>query len=80
MSELVMEVVNSLNGMPDDSVRFVLEMIKRLKQPVMIENESTQAGKKMRPLGMFKNEEFVADGYDIDEDNDEIARMFGVME
>lgn len=78
MSELVMEVVNSLNGMPDDSVRFVLEMIRRLKHPM--ETNKAQSRKAPRPLGMFKSEELIADGYDIDEDNDEIARMFGVME
>lgn len=75
MSELVMEVVNSLKGMPDDSIKFVLEMIKRLKHPV-----EAETGKAPRPLGMFRSEELIADGYDIDEDNDEIAKMFGVME
>ncbi len=73
-----MEVVNSLNGMPDDFVKFVLEMIKRLKHPV--EMNEARPKKAPRPLGMFRSEELIADGYDIDEDNDEIARMFGVME
>lgn len=36
--------------------------------------------KAERPVGMFKGEKFCADGYDIDEDNDEIAEMFGVTE
>ena len=76
MSELMLEVVNSLNGVPDDTIRFVLEMINRLKQP--IGNEIV--AKKPRPLGMFKNVEVMDKDYDIDEDNDEVAKMFGVIE
>ena len=39
---------------------------------------SCSALDKERSVGMFKGEKFCADGYDIDENNDEIAEMFGV--
>lgn len=57
-----------------------VEMINRFMKPAMVENIPTHENRSARPLEMYKNEQFYADGYDIDEDNDEIARMFGVIE
>lgn len=55
-------------------------MINRFMKPAMVKNIPTHENRSARPLEMYKNEQFYADGYDIDEDNDEIARMFGVIE
>ncbi len=35
-------------------------------------------GTKKRRLGSMKGQKFIADGHDIDECNDEIARLFEV--
>ena len=48
-------------------------------KPAVDENPLIQNSSSVRPLGLYKHEKFCADGYDIDEDNDEIARMFGVI-
>lgn len=36
--------------------------------------------KRKRPIGMFEGEKFLADNYDIDDDNEEIADMFMTVE
>ena len=41
-------------------------------------NDDVAAGQKKRMLGSMKGQKFIADGHDIDECNDEIARLFGV--
>lgn len=33
---------------------------------------------KLRRLGSLKGQKLISEGYDIDESNDEIAKMFGV--
>ena len=35
---------------------------------------------KKRRLGSMKGQKFIADGHDIDECNDEIARLFGEVD
>ena len=80
MSTLQIQVAKSLEGLSDENLTFLLEMINRFMKPAMVENIPAQENRSVTPLGMYKNEQFCADGYDIDEYNDEIARMFGVIE
>ncbi len=40
-------------------------------------NHDVNAKGKKRRLGNMKGQKFIADGHDIDECNDEIARLFG---
>ncbi len=82
MSMLQMQIAQSLEGLSDDSLRFILDMIQRFVVPADSKNvgvNHTEAiqGKK-RKLGSLKGQKLIADGYDIDECNDEIAKMFGV--
>ena len=82
MSTLKNQVIQSLEGLSDDSLRFILDMIQRFVVPsesrsVSINYDVTTQEKKRR-LGSMKGQKFIADGHDIDECNDEIARLFEV--
>lgn len=76
MSELESRVIKSIGGLSDDKLRALL---------IFIENFSTSPEKqkasdkpKARTLGVMKGQKLIADGYDIDECNDEVAQLFGV--
>ncbi len=82
MSTLQNQITQSLEGLSDDSLRFILDMIQRFVLPsesrsVSINYGIATQGKKRR-LGSMKGQKFIADGHDIDECNDEIARLFEV--
>lgn len=82
MSTLQNQITQSLEGLSDDSLRFILDMIQRFVQPsesrsVSINYGVATQGKKRR-LGSMKGQKFIADGHEIDECNDEIARLFEV--
>ena len=79
MSTLQIQVSQSLEGLSEENLKFLLYMINRFMKPEEA-SANKQKNKICRPLGMYKDEQFCADGYDIDEDNEEIARMFGVVE
>lgn len=71
-----------MEGLSDDSLRFILDMIQRFVLPSEsrgknINYDITAQGRKRR-LGSMKGQKFIVDGHDIDECNDEIARLFEV--
>ncbi len=82
MSTLQNQITQSLDGLSDDSLRFILEMIQRFVLPSesrsMSINYNIATQEKRRKLGSMKGQKFIADGHDIDECNDEIARLFEV--
>lgn len=82
MSTLQNQITQSLDGLSDDSLKFILDMIQRFVLPAetkgMNVNYDIVAQKKKRRLGSMKGQKFIADGHDIDECNDEIAELFGV--
>ncbi len=82
MSTLQNQITQSLEGLSDDSLRFILDMIQRFVVPSESRSVSINYGvttqEKKRRLGSMKGQKFIADGHDIDECNDEIARLFGV--
>lgn len=82
MSTLQNKITQSLEGLSDDSLRFILDMIQRFVLPSEsrsknINYDIVAQGRKRR-LGSMKGQKFIADGHDIDECNDEIARLFEV--
>ncbi len=80
MSTLQNQITQSLDGLSDDSLRFILDMIQRFVLPADSKSMNYDAvvkGRKRR-LGSMKGQKFIADGHDIDECNDEIARLFEV--
>jgi|InofroStandDraft_1065614.scaffolds.fasta_scaffold130747_1 hypothetical protein len=75
MSTLRNQIIQSLEGLSDDSLRFILDVIQRFILPV--DHSTVMQGTKRR-LGSMKGQKFIADGHDIDECNDEVARLFWV--
>ena len=81
MSILQKQITQSLDGLSEENLSFLLEMIQRFMLPtqsktVAMNDDAGQ--KRMRRLGSMKGQQFIADGHDIDECNAEIAEMFGV--
>ena len=70
------EVVKKISSLSDDNVLFILELIDRFMQPVKVENKELSVNR----IGIVKGEDLYDEDYDFDEMNDEIAKMFGVME
>ena len=82
MSTLQNQITQSLDGLSDDSLNFILDMIQRFVLPaeskgMNINYDAVTQGRKRR-LGSMKGQKFILDGHDIDECNDEIAGLFGV--
>ena len=78
MSTLQNQIVKSIEGLSDDSLEFILDMIQRFVKPAENQLMETTAQKKKRKLGILKGKKLIADGYDLDDCNYEIAEMFGV--
>lgn len=83
MSTLQRQVIQSLNGLSDDNLKFLLDMIQRFMKPAEageknISRAATDRNSICR-IGSLEGQDLIDADYDIDECNDEIAEMFGVM-
>lgn len=81
MSTLQRQVIQSLDGLSDDNLNFLLDMIQRFMKPVETKDENTRnvtVGRCRRTIGSLEGMDLIATGYDIDECNSEIAEMFEV--
>lgn len=82
MSILQRQVIQSLDGLSDDNLRFLLEMIQRFMKPSENKEENVYGlvmnKKIVRRIGSLEGQDLIDVDYDIDECNDEIAEMFGV--
>lgn len=82
MSTLQTQVIQSLNGLSDDNLSFLLDMIQRFMIPAQAMENDTNAqrmrGNVKRRIGSLEGQDLIAADYDIDECNGEIAEMFGV--
>lgn len=76
MLTLQERVVQKVNGLSDDNLYFLLEMIERFMMPDVLEKRSTVANR----IGIAKGRDLYDDDYDFDEMNPMIAKMFGEME
>ena len=74
MSALENQIMQSLNGLSEDSLSFILEMIQRFVKPA---EKKASGHMAVRRLGSMKGQKFIADGHEIDDYDDEIAQMFG---
>ena len=70
------KVVQKVNGLSEDNLQFLLEMIERFMQPDSIEKEKTVISGR---IGIAKGQKLYEDDYDFDEMNPEIEKMFGGM-
>lgn len=82
MSTLQRQVIQSLNGLSDDNLSFLLDMIQRFMKPTESEEKSTKmqedARNNIRRIGSLEGQDLIDADYDIDKCNGEIAEMFGV--
>lgn len=81
MSTLQMEFMKTIEGLSDDTMRMLLEVVKQVVLPLDHKETDSSVSKKQgkpRRIGSLKGQRLIAEGYDIDECNDEIAKMFGV--
>ena len=83
MSILQRQVIQSLNGLLDDNLRFLLEMIQRFMKSSEKKEENVNElainKKIVRRIGSLEGQDLIDADYDIDECNNEVAEMFGVM-
>ena len=82
MSALQSQVIQSLDGLSEDNLRFLLDLIQRFMKPSKSEavsnNMADQTG--IRKIGIFEHENLYDKDYAMDEHNEEIAKLFGVCE
>lgn len=76
MLTLQEQVVQKVNGLSEDNLRFLLEMIERFMLPISAESKTAAA----KRIGIAKGQNLYDDTYDFDEMNPEIEKMFGEME
>ena len=84
MSVLQSQVIQSLNGLSDENLKFLLEMIQRFMKPTAAEDNnfkgSVTSKRGVRRIGSLEGWDLIDADYDFDECNNEIAEMFGVFE
>ena len=81
MSTLQMEFMEAIEGLSDDTMRILLEVVKQVVLPLDHKEKtdsSSENKSKPRRMGSLKGQRLISEGYDIDESNAEIAEMFGV--
>lgn len=77
MSALQLEVSKSLEGLSEENLSFLLEMINKYMKPKTLLNDDITVVSSDRRIGVLKDKRIFAPGYDFDEDNEEIAKLFG---
>lgn len=81
MSTLQMEFMETIEGLSDDTMRMLLEVVKQVVLPLEHKENTGNSSayqNKPRRIGSLKGQKLISEGYDIDESNAEIAKMFGV--
>lgn len=76
-----MEFMETIEGVSDDTMRMLLEVVRQVVLPLDHKENSgfaSEQQRKLRRMGSLKGQKFISERYDIDESNDEIAKMFGV--
>lgn len=84
MSALQRQVIQSLNGLSDENLKFLLDMIQRFMKPVQVEDDLSDGAvlskRGVRRIGSLEGMDLMDSDYDFDECNREIEEMFGVFE
>ena len=77
MLTLQEQIVEKVNGLSEDNLQFLLEMINRFMKPDIVENRTSVISKR---IGIAKGQKLYDDNYDFDEMNSEIETLFGRTE
>ena len=82
MSILQKQVIQSLNGLSEDNLQLLLDLIQRFMKPTKIEEKNNDKSAifkdGIRRIGSLEGQDLIDADYDIDECNGEISEMFGV--
>ena len=82
MSILRKQVIQSLNGLSEDNLQFLLDLIQRFMKPTKIEEKNNDKSAifkdGIRRIGSLEGQDLIDADYDIDECNGEISGMFRV--
>lgn len=82
MSVLQSKVIQSLDGLSEDNLQFLFDMIQRFMKTDKIEEQRNdnfkRAENNFRRIGSLEGQNLIDADYDIDVCNEEIAEMFGV--
>jgi hypothetical protein len=82
MSILQKQVIQSLDGLSEDNLQFLFDMIQRFMKPSGIDENNNEKSdivrNGVRRIGSLEGQDLIDADYDIDACNDEIAEMFGV--
>ena len=82
MSILRKQVIQSLNGLSEDNLQFLLDLIQRFMKTTKIEEKNNDKSAifkdGIRRIGSLEGQDLIDADYDIDECNGEISEMFGV--
>lgn len=74
-----LQYVKYIPEMPDDKLRVLIDTFQSLITPTdKSQGNYATSEKKPRRLGSLQGMNLISEGYDIDECNDEVAKMFGV--
>ena len=80
MSILQKQVIQSLNGLSEDNLQFLLDLIQRFMKPTKIEEKNNDKSAifkdGIRRIGSLEGQDLI--DADYDECNGEISEMFGV--
>lgn len=77
MLTLQEQVLQKVEVLSEDNLRFLLDMIERFMLPDTVEKKATIISNR---IGIAKGQDLYDDEYNFDEINPEIAKMFGVVE
>lgn len=77
MLTLQEQVVQKVNGLSEDNLQFLLEMIERFMQPDSVEEKTNLTSNR---IGIAKGQDLYDDDYDFDEMNPAIEKLFGETE
>ncbi|MCM1100956.1 MAG: hypothetical protein NC398_06185 [Acetatifactor muris] len=82
MSVLQSKVIQSLDGLSEDNLQFIFDMIQRFMKNDKAQEKSNAksaiANSNICRIGSLEGQDLIDADYDIDECNEEIAEMFGV--
>lgn len=80
MSELQKQAIEIIEGMPEENLRVLVNFMQIFIQSNNKMLPETHSAKKVsKRIGIAEGEELYAPDYDIDEYNEEIAKLFGVV-
>ena len=79
MSTLQKQAIGLLDGLSDDNLEFLINLITKFMIPESTEKIEMKSGSKYK-IGIFKGKKWCAPDYDLDEDNEEIEKLFEGLE